>query len=57
MRHGEVFHESKASEMSRNISCETSVISDISYTRRELCIRSRALDNNCEISPNISHYA
>ena len=29
MRYGEVFHEPKASEMSRNISREMSVISDL----------------------------
>ena len=29
MRYGEIFHEPKASEMSHNISCETSVISDL----------------------------
>ena len=32
VRYGEVFHETKANEMSRNISRETSVISDLSYT-------------------------
>ena len=58
MRYGEVFHEPKESEMcrniscemSRNISCEMSVISD---TRQELRTRSRALDNNCEISCHV----
>ena len=46
MRYGEVFPEQKASEMSRNISRETSAINDLSYTRWELCMHSRALDNN-----------
>ena len=32
MRYGEIFHESKASEMSRNISRKMSVISDLWYT-------------------------
>ena len=32
MRYGEIFHEPKASEMSRSISSETSLISDLSYT-------------------------
>ena len=32
VRYGEVFHEPKASEMSCNISRETSVIGDLSYT-------------------------
>ena len=36
MKFGEIFHELKASEMSHNISCETSVISDLSYTRQEM---------------------
>ena len=54
--YGEVFHEPKAGELSRNISRKTSVISDLSYTQRELRTRS-ALDNNCEVSRNISHYA
>ena len=35
MRYGEVLHEPKASEMSHNISCEMSVISDLSYTDRK----------------------
>ena len=32
MRYGEIFHEPKASEMSRNISFEMSVVSGLSYT-------------------------
>ena len=32
VRYGEIFHELKASEMFRNISRETSVICDLSYT-------------------------
>ena len=32
MTYGEIFHELKVSEMSRNISHETSVISDLSCT-------------------------
>ena len=56
MGYGEVFHEPKAGELSLNISRKTSVISDLSYTQRELRTRS-VLDNNCEISRNISHYA
>ena len=32
MRYGKIFHEPKASEMSRNISSEMSIISDLSYT-------------------------
>ena len=52
----EIFHELKASEMSRNISHETNVISDLSYTRQEMRTHSRALDNNCKVSRNISSY-
>ena len=43
--------------MSHHISCKTSVISDLSYTRWEMCMHSRVLENKCEISQNISCYA
>ena len=36
-----VFHEPKASEMSRNVSRKTSVISDVSYTRERKIGRER----------------
>ena len=53
MSYAEVNYEPKASEMSRNISCEMSTISILSYLG-EMRTRSRALDNSCEISRNIS---
>ena len=39
MRYGEIFHELKVSKMSRNISCISSVISDLSYTNGK-CMRT-----------------
>ena len=53
----DIFHEPKAREMTRNISCVMSMISDLSYTLCMLRILSRALHNNSEILRNISCYA
>ena len=35
VRYGDIFHKPKANETSRNISRETSMISDLSYTDRK----------------------
>ena len=54
--YADIFHEPKAREMTQNISCVMSMISDLSYTLCMLCILSRALHNNSEILQNISCY-
>ena len=48
--YADIFHEPKAREMTQNISCVMSMISDLSYTLYMLRILSRALVKYCGIS-------